>query len=367
MLCEMMNGQSPTGPPGPPGSGDSGGGGPSNPRAGGNLPRPGRPNGDGLELSNYPDRGRRPPRGDPPPPGDPPNPPDVNDNRGINDNHNNNHRPPDDPDGDDPGDDHPPCNPRRIANEAPKNKASAIALPALPPPAGFYFWRGLVRDAVSAAYESNPDSAHNWILEVEDPNATIDSIEVCAVHFSALDAKLAEAINVIILARTDDLTRQINNMKESFVKSRRVRMKGRQMLFLVYAYYRVDPSSGVLFEVEDLGNAELHQDKLAEFLAVWDNILIHMRRDPDADLKTALFLKEVKKPHKMKEHVKNYLVAPVGSNEKTNDYLYACATDVVERERHDSNRRNRQNREYDVGRFHYSNKNHSRKSRITPF
>ena len=56
---------------------------------------------------------------------------------------------------------------------------------------------------------------------------------------------------------------------------------------------------------------------------------------------------------------KNYLVAPVGSNEKTYDYLYACATDVVERERHESNRRSRQNREYDVGRFHYSNKNNS--------
>ena len=131
------------------------------------------------------------------------------------------------------------------------------------------------------------------------------------------------------------------------------------MLFLVYAYYRVDPSSGVLFEVEDLGNAELQHDKLTEFLAVWDNILIHMKRDPDLDLKTALFLKEMKKSYKMKEYVKNYLVAPVGSNEKTYDYLYACATDVVERERHESNRRSRQNREYDVGRFHYSNKNNS--------
>ena len=58
-------------------------------------------------------------------------------------------------------------------------------------------------------------------------------------------------------------------------------------------------------------------------------------------------------------YVKNYLVAPAGSNEKTYDYLYACATDVVERDHHDSNRRSRQNREYDVGRFHLSNKNNS--------
>ena len=71
-------------------------------------------------------------------------------------------------------------------------------------------------------------------------------------------------------------------------------MKGGQILLTVYSYYRVDPASGLLFEVGDLGNTELQQDRLAEFLASWDNILIHLRRDPDADLQTALLLKDMK-------------------------------------------------------------------------
>ena len=101
----------------------------------------GRPCNDGQELPNNPDRGRRPPQGDPPPPDNPNNPPGDDNARNIN-NPNNPNLPPDDPGDDDPDDHRPARNPRKIAKDESKNKSSTITLPALPPPAGFYFWRG---------------------------------------------------------------------------------------------------------------------------------------------------------------------------------------------------------------------------------
>ena len=92
-------------------------------------------------------------------------------------------------------------------------------------------------------------------------------MSTCEPHFAALDAKLTEAITALLNSRSDDLARQLINVKEIAVKKEAGRFKGGQLLWTVYRYYKVDPKSAVLFKMIGLAKTKLHGDKLAEFLA----------------------------------------------------------------------------------------------------
>ena len=101
---------------------------------------------------------------------------------------------------------------------------------------------------------------------------------MCEPHFAALGAKLTEAINTFLNSRNGDLAIQFINMKETAVKKEAGRLKGRQLLWIVYEYYKVGPKSPVLFKMVHPVRTKLHGDKLAEFLATWDNVMISHRR-----------------------------------------------------------------------------------------
>ena len=81
-------------------------------------------------------------------------------------------------------------------------------------------------------------------------------MSVCEPHSAALDAKLVEAINTLLNSRNDDLARQLINI-ETAVKKDAGRLKGRQLLWTVYEYYKVDPQPAVLFKMIDLVKTKL--------------------------------------------------------------------------------------------------------------
>ena len=236
-----------------------------------------------------------------------------------------------------------------------KFKAERIQLPQLPAPAGFYVWRALVRDAVTAAYSYDPDSAHRWILEVEREGVTLENLGMVSTQFASLDAKLSQAINSVIENRKDDLTRQIINLKERRIEEAKRnhnmdptgRLRGRQILFIVYEYFKVDPASTLLYNIKDLMETRLHGDQLSEFLAKWDNVMIHMREPLPESLRLALFVDQIKRSTKMQKHFEIFSYAPPGSPMKSFEYLYGAAREIVERERMNNNRNHRKG-EYEV-------------------
>ena len=83
---------------------------------------------------------------------------------------------------------------------------------------------------------------------------------------------MTEAINTLLNSRNDDIARHLINVEETAVKKEAGRLKGRELLWTVYGYYKVDPKSAVLFKMIDLGKTKLHGDKPAQFLATWGNV-----------------------------------------------------------------------------------------------
>ena len=71
-------------------------------------------------------------------------------------------------------------------------------------------------------------------------------------------------------------------------------------MWTVYEHYKVDPKSAVLFKIIDLEKTEIHGDKLAEFLATWDNVMIHIDESTiDTGLKGSIFEQHMEKLVKM--------------------------------------------------------------------
>eukprot|EP00972_Heterocapsa_arctica_P032870 4838954-Heterocapsa_arctica.AAC.1 len=63
-------------------------------------------------------------------------------------------------------------------------------------------------------------------------------------------------------------------------------------MWVIYQFFAVDPSAGVLFGVKYLLEVTLKNNKLDEFLAEWDRTLIHMTVPPPVALRDALFIKQ---------------------------------------------------------------------------
>ena len=174
-------------------------------------------------------------------------------------------------------------------------------------------------------------------------------MSTCGPHFAALDAKLIEAISTLFNSRNDDLAKRLINVKETAVKKEAGRLKGRQLLWTVYEYYKVDPKSAVLSKMIDLAKTKLHGDKLAEFLATWDDVMIHIDESTvDADLKGSIFEQQTEQSVKMTEYFKMCQRAPEGHENRTYRLLYDSAKLIVNTERYKTNRDRRQTTEYDL-------------------
>ena len=110
------------------------------------------------------------------------------------------------------------------------------------------------------------------------------------------------------------------------------------MLKMIYEFFQMDPSSGVLHSLEDLLAVKLHGNRLDLFLRSWDAVLIGITKPVDPDLKLALFVQQIANCNKLLAEYREYSLAEAGTYKKSYDYLYNAARMTVERERHLHNR-----------------------------
>eukprot|EP00972_Heterocapsa_arctica_P020522 3026407-Heterocapsa_arctica.AAC.1 len=61
---------------------------------------------------------------------------------------------------------------------------------------------------------------------------------------------------------TTDLAMRLFNLKESCINNNGQKIKGRQLMWVIYQFFAVDPSAGVLFGAEDLLEVTLTNNKL---------------------------------------------------------------------------------------------------------
>ena len=116
------------------------------------------------------------------------------------------------------------------------------------------------------------------LVDSVDELRTSSSIRgISMPNFEVLDARIASALNKIIhnshFIRRISLEEQKAQKQDSF-------LRGRQIAYLIYDYFRVTGIHDSVENYADLFTISLRNDDILEFDSKWDGILLSMTKNP---------------------------------------------------------------------------------------
>ena len=177
-----------------------------------------------------------------------------------------------------------------------------------PTPATFACWKIRFKTEVCTCSQS-PTEAMQWIKEVE----MVDSVDdlrssssirgISMPNFEVLDARIASALNKII--RNSDFKRRTSLEEQKAQKQDRF-LRGRQITYLIYEYFRVTGANDSVENYTDLFTESLRNDDMQEFDSKWDGILLSMTNIPPDDLLEGLYKLRIRESDKLKTVLQLY-------------------------------------------------------------
>ena len=158
-------------------------------------------------------------------------------------------------------------------------------------PATFACWKIRFKTEVCTCSQF-PTEAMQWIKEVE----MVDSVDdlrssssirgISMPNFEVLDARIASALNKVI--HNSHVKRRISLEEQKAQKQDRF-LRGRQIAYLIYEYFRVTGAHDSVENYADLFTVSLRNDDIQEFDSKWDGILLFMTKIPPHDILGGLY------------------------------------------------------------------------------
>ena len=177
-----------------------------------------------------------------------------------------------------------------------------------PTPATFACWKIRFKTEVCTCSQF-PTEAMQWIKEVE----MVDSVDdlkssssirgISMPHFEVLDARIASALNKII--HNSHFKRRIS-LEEQKAKKQDRFLRGRQIAYLIYEYFRVTGADDSVENYADLFTVSLRNDDIQEFDSKWDGILLSMTKIPPDDILEGLYKLRIRESEKLKTVLELY-------------------------------------------------------------
>ena len=154
-----------------------------------------------------------------------------------------------------------------------------------------------------------PTEAMLWIKEVEMVESVDDLKSSLSVRgsrmpdFEVLDAKIASALNRII--HKTRFKKKVS-LKEQKAKKEDCFLRGRQIAYLIYEYFRVTGANDSVENYADLFTIALRNDDIQEFDSKWDGILLSMTKIPFDDILEGLYKLRIRESEKLKTVLELY-------------------------------------------------------------
>ena len=175
-------------------------------------------------------------------------------------------------------------------------------------PATFACWKIRFKTEVCTCSQF-PTEAVLWIKEVEMVESVDDLKSSCSItgsrppDFEVLDAKIASALNRIIhntrFKKKVSLEEQKAQKEDHF-------LRGRQIAYLIYEYFRVTGANDSVENYADLLTIVLRNDDIQEFDSKWDEILLSMTQIPSDDILEGLYKLRKRESEKLKTVLELY-------------------------------------------------------------
>ena len=122
-------------------------------------------------------------------------------------------------------------------------------------------------------------------------------------NFEVLDARIASALNKII--HNSHFKRRISLEEQKAQKQDRF-LRGRQISYLIYDYFRVTGIHDSVENYADLFTISLRNDDMQEFDSKWDGILLSMTKIPPDDIKEGVYKLRIRESDKLKTVLELY-------------------------------------------------------------
>ena len=142
-----------------------------------------------------------------------------------------------------------------------------------------------------------------WILEVEMVDSVDDLMSSSSTrgtqmpNFEVLDARIASALNKII--HNSHFKRRISLGEHKAQKQGRF-LRGRQIGYLIYEYFRVTGANDSVENYADLFTSGLRNDDVQVFDSKWNGILLSMTKVPPDDILEGLYKLRIRESEKLK-------------------------------------------------------------------
>ena len=177
-----------------------------------------------------------------------------------------------------------------------------------PTPATFACWKIRFKTEVCTCSQLLVEAMH-WIKEVEMADSVDDVMSSSSTrgiqmpNFEALDARIASALNRII--HNSHFKRRISLVEQKAQKQDRF-LRGRQIAYLIYEYFRVTGANDSVENYADLFTIGLRNDDSQEFDSKWDGILLPMTKIPPDDILEGLYKVRIRESEKVKTVLELY-------------------------------------------------------------
>ena len=122
-------------------------------------------------------------------------------------------------------------------------------------------------------------------------------------NFEVLDARIASALNRII--HNSHCKRRISLEEQKAQKQDRF-LRGRQIAYLIYEYFRVAGANDSVEYYADLFTVGLRNDDIQRFDLKWDGILLSMTKIPPDDILEGLYKLRIRESEKLKTVLEFY-------------------------------------------------------------
>ena len=160
-----------------------------------------------------------------------------------------------------------------------------------PSAATFACWKIRFKTEVCTCSQFPTEAAY-WTKEVEMVDSVDDLMSSSSIrgiqisNFEVLDARIASALNRII--QNSHFKRRIS-LEEQKAQKEDCFLRGRQIAYLIYGYFRVTGAIDSVENYADLFTIGLRNDDVQEFDSKWDGILLSMTKIPPDDILEGLY------------------------------------------------------------------------------
>ena len=148
-----------------------------------------------------------------------------------------------------------------------------------------------------------------WIKEVELVDSVDDLKSSSSVRgiqmpdFEVLGAKIASALNRII--HNSHFKRRVSLEEQKAQKKDRF-LRGRQIAYLMYEYFRVTGANDSVENYADLFTISLRNDDIQGFDSKWDGSLLSMKKSLSDDVLEGLYKLRIRESEKLKTVLELY-------------------------------------------------------------